>query len=54
MNDSVKVAGLCVAGLVCAVSLAVGEMEFAYSSGGLIPLILGLPILARGIQKLSK
>lgn len=54
MSDAVKVAGLCCCALICTVSLLVGEVEFAISSGGLISLILGLPIVAKGIQKLSK
>ena len=54
MSEPVKVAGLCCSTVVCVISLVMGEMEFAYASGGIIPLILGLPPLGRGLQKLVK
>ena len=54
MSDAVKVTGLCCAAVVCVVSLLVGETEFAISSGGLIPLILGLPAVGQGLRKIVR
>lgn len=54
MNDAVKVVGICCSTVICTISLVVGEMEFAYASGGIIPLILGLPVVGQGLRKLVK
>lgn len=54
MSDAVKVAGVCCSAVICGVSLLIGEMEFAYASGGLFAMLLGLPVMGKGIQKLSK
>jgi len=54
MNDAVKVAGLCCSAVICVVALALGEMNFAYSAGGIFAGILGLPIVGNGIKKLVR
>lgn len=54
MNDGVKVAGIFGSALVCMVSLVLGEREFAYASGGMLAILLGLQPIGKGIQKLSK
>jgi hypothetical protein len=54
MSDALKVTGICCSTVICGIALLLGEMEFAYASGGIIPLILGLPPLGRGLQKLCK
>ena len=54
MSDTVKVAGLCISGLLSFAFAAIGEMQLCYSFAGVFGAILGLPIIARGIQKLSK
>ena len=54
MNDAVKVAGLIGSAGVCIVALALGEMNFAYSAGGIFAGILGLPVIGTGIKKLAK
>ena len=54
MDPIVKVAGLVSAAGICMVSLILGEMDFAYTSGGIFAAILGLPIVGQGIRKLAK
>ncbi len=54
MKPIVKVAGLCCSALICTVSLLIGEMEFAYTSGGIFAALLGFPIVGQGIRKLAK
>ncbi len=49
-----KVAGLIGSAGICIVSLALGEMNFAYSFGGIFAAILGFPIAGQGIRKLAK
>ena len=45
-----KVAGILGSAVVCVVALLTDEIEFAYASGGLIPLILGLGPVGRGVK----
>ena len=54
MSDAVKVAGALGAAMICSVSLALGEMEFAYAFGGMFTMILGLQLFGKGLQKLVK
>ena len=54
MDPIVKVAGLVSSAAICIVSLVLGEMNFAYSAGGIFAGILGLPIMAQGVRKLLK
>ena len=54
MSDTVKAAGILGSAMVCAVSLALGEMEFAYAFGGMFTMLLGLPMFGKGLQKLAK
>ncbi len=54
MDPIVKVAGLVSSAGICMVSLILGEMNFAYSFGGIFAAILGLPIMGQGIRKLAK
>ena len=54
MSEALKVTGICCSTVICVISLALGEMEFAYASGGIIPLVLGLPPLGRGLQRIFK
>jgi len=54
MSDALKVTGICCSAVICVVALLLGEREFAYASGGIIPLILGLPAVGRGLSKLVK
>ena len=61
MSDSVRVVALIVSGLVSFGFGVVGAiyglqilLDLCYSFGGLFGALLGLPIVARGIQKLAK
>ena len=54
MSEPVKVAGICCSALCFCVSLAMGEMNFVYSFGGLLGAILGFPIVGKGLQKIFK
>ena len=54
MSDGIKVMGLGCSAVICGISLFIGEMEFAYSFGGIFALILGLPPIGKGLQKLVK
>jgi len=54
MSDAIKVTGICCSAVICVVSLMIGEMEFAYSAGGMFALLLGLPPIGSGIRKLVK
>lgn len=54
MSDAVKVAGVCCSAVICGVSLLIGEMEFAYASGGIFAMLLGLQPIGKSISKLSK
>jgi len=54
MSDAIKVAGICCS-MVASVSFAlIGQMELCYSFAGVFGALLGFPIIARGIQKLTK
>ena len=54
MSDGIKIVGLCCSAIICVTSLLIGEMEFAYASGGIFAALLGLPPIGRGISKLVK
>ena len=54
MSDAVKVAGLCVSGVLCFVFIAIGERELGYAFISVFGALLGFPVIGKGIQKLVK
>ena len=53
-NVAIRITGLVGATAICIVALALGEMNFAYSFGGLFGAILGLPFAGSAIKKLVR
>jgi hypothetical protein len=54
MSDAVKVAGICCSAVASISFALMGQMELCYSFAGVFGALLGLPIIAKGIQKLVK
>lgn len=54
MNDSVKVAGLCMSGVLSFSFAAIGEPVVSKTFFGIFCGLLGLPVVGAGIKKLTK
>jgi len=54
MSEAVKVAGICMSGVLCFAFAAIGEPIWAKTFGSVFGALIGLPVIGKGIQKLTK